>query len=509
MWQSSLQSAFASLDAASRSGSSVEGAVNQQPSSTGEARRAKASFVAQPLGDQRAWDGAGRYPLSAGPSLDEMRREAHDRHQRKERLRTVEAAGHEPSYQDNRLLSLQIDDVTDVPPPAGSTPSPVSNAQLPLVSPRKRTLAWAAKRDRRNARRRLSPPLTRRRAALKEREISATPTSTLSVVSTTPAVRQGKAPRLRSSSPPPPLRIERPGERSEMTDPSSTSASNVTNAIEQPASRRPAKRAKKPMAVLDMTVSDAFEPQTLVVSSLCTQPSSQTQSESGEQHLHNPLFVDESETEDEEISGTTAFAPSPTPAAPTRRRQVPRKRPATLSSARPRSKKSTTKSVKKVIPQRVARTTTGNAPQGRSLFTGLTFIVIGFWSKVKLYEMLIAKHDGQVIKSGTASDEDMQRVSHVICCPHADFRPDTNAVRRAMAQWCNDEPERCAGLTKRCTQGHALLVDVRWISDCIEVSIEIYCKVKPSSIIRTYLVFTQKCATKDELRPIDDYRLRL
>lgn len=347
-------------------------------------------------------------------------------------------------------------------------------------SPRKkRTLAWAAKRDRRNARRRSSPPMTRRRAALNASQNNS-------------PKEQVEQPRDDNQASVPFLPIVEPSV--DITDPSN-SDETIQDALKRGNATRKGTKSKSrnTFAQLDMTLTEPnsthqHDQDGQAASSIYDQ-SSQTESE-GERNSFRPTIPPAmssgSNTEDEQDTGliqnTAIAAADKTSRIIIRKKAVKRKRAVKQSRKVPIevANQSADNSVRPVaVQERVQKKKSKkDLLRGRPLFEGLRFVVIGYWTKVKMYTKLIEKHAGIIINASQPLansspaplqpqfnhdhlfDNNPDRITHIVYCPHGMYTPDPAIVREAISTW-KKESGKGFDLQK------IHVIESRWISDCI------------------------------------------
>ncbi|MCO5585170.1 hypothetical protein L7F22_039102 [Adiantum nelumboides] len=385
----------------------------------------------------------------------------------------------------------------------------VSSGLVEESSNKKRTLSWAEKRDRRNARRRASPPMTRRRAALVANE-------------QTEDVMQPSIPSLTN--------VET---SVDITDPSNNEKA-IQDILQRGTTGRKVAKNIKPnhsrvvLPQLDMTLTEPDSPQqndgndhsinTAAVrldndsQSRMDNQSSDTESE-GEGNEVRPTISSAissgSNTEDENemvVVHTNAAegngAVDETSRIRTRKGAIKRK--PTVKQARKEPKKIArqleieTGNNPTVIPVREKgqrKKSNKNLLKGRPLFEGLNFVIIGYWTKVRMYEKLIEKHAGTLLKAlqpitdvssppllpqfdhGHLPTTNPDRITHIVYCPHGTYTPEPGIVREAIYAW---KKEKGREFDLRNIQ----VVDSRWISDCIS-----------------------NCLRKEDLLSVNEYRI--
>ncbi|PWN33323.1 uncharacterized protein FA14DRAFT_190485 [Meira miltonrushii] len=361
---------------------------------------------------------------------------------------------------------------------------------------KKRTLAWAAKRDRRNARRRPSPPLTRRRAALVVSGNNSPSEQTEDAVQRSQDQDQTSTPFMPNTEP-----------SVDITDPSNGDKT-IQDALKRGvAGRKAAKSISRSLIPqLDMTLTEPPSPQQHdeeehalhhatapamnESQSRIHEQSSDTESD-GEGNSIRPIIPPAvssgSNTEDEhEMLSVNRNAAERGGALGVRDAPVKRKR--VVKQARKEPKKATRQPEKEAgnttekeaaVPEKSQKKKSKkNQLKGRPLFEGLVFVVIGFWTKVRMYEKLIEKHAGTLVKAsqsttgaqsapllpqfdhGHLPDANPDGITHIVYCPHGMYTPDPKIVREAISTWKKE-----AG--KSFNLQNIEVVDSRWISDCI------------------------------------------
>lgn len=400
---------------------------------------------------------------------------------------------------------------------------------------KKRNLLWAAKRDRRNARRRASPPMTRRRAALASSKIQeAVGESENRVCHTQDEINMNKSfPSIAETS-------------IDITDPSNGDQT-IQDALKHNTTTKEARKKiqshpRTALPQLDMTLTEPDLLRQYDQGSHCEdwihkdaitgergarcrnhEQSSDTETED-ERSESRPTIVraisSGSNTEEEhEIvskraeanksknaiknavggSGEKKKATKPKRSNLTRRRkeltnvaleQEEEKSAGTQQKRQEERKKSSSK-MQKRYPKEI--------PKGRPLFEGFTFVIIGFWANVEKYTKLIEKHGGKMVKvneslassasfvplspqfdhSHLPDTNPEETITHIIYCPHGTYIPDPDIVREAILRW-KKENGRDVSYQK------VGIVDSRWISDCIS-----------------------KCLRKEDLLSANEYRIQI
>lgn len=376
---------------------------------------------------------------------------------------------------------------------------------------KKRTLAWAAKRDRRNARRRPSPPLTRRRAALAATDNNSLTAQTEDVENQQQDENQALTLLMPDIEP-----------TAEITDPSNSDKTNQDSLKRDVGGRKATKTSKSALRIapqLDMTLTEPSSPQQHddPAAEDHALPSATTavinEAQSAQSRIHDQSSDTESDGEGNAVRSTVLSAISSgsntedeqemlsvnnnanegtNVLGGTSRIRVTKavKRKWVAKQGRKEPKKAVRQAEKQAgnPTEKVAVEDKGQKKRskkdllrGRPLFEGLVFVLIGYWTKVKMYEKLIEKHAGTLVKSsqpvtgapgapsapllpqfdhGHLPDANPEGITHIVYCPHSMYTPDPKIVRDAIVTWKKE-----AG--KEFNLQNIEVVDSRWISDCI------------------------------------------
>lgn len=446
----SLHDAFASLDAAS-----VENRELNDGTSLPSDESAAAGPSSRPIYavERQQWLGHGPRALCGGPTLEEMRREAlqstERARERKEKLGSsphltsfaAPQAAMGPSF-DAFPLSIpeetqKLDQVDGsvVEHPHSASPAPPSPAADGINSQRpKRTLQWAAKRNRRITRRRECPPLTRRQAQLQgcglTQETNAVPDMTVDV-----------------------------------TDPSFGSEAGEVEVERPRRETATGKRRKKQPPMLELTFTEQVQEGSGQEGNRCSPASSQTESDASRDcvtSIAHPAAaalskgkvrsressITSSETEEEmtrdEVAGTS-------------------KRLA--KQAAPRGRRLPT-AARGIAPSKERGDRHAARTRGVAIFRGLTFLLVGFWAKVKMFEGLVEKHGGNVVRAKDLADAELERLHFIVACTHTGHKPKPSEVDRWMVQLAGQGKETA---DVRSLSRTTPLIDAAWLSDCIAV----------------------------------------
>jgi hypothetical protein len=495
----SLRDAFASLDAASADRSqhsltSILGSLNDESrlSSTGLRAYRRQDDV----------DARRDRALCGGDSLEQMRKEVQERAERRaEKMRTQITF-----EQDRRLLSVQsaapsfvafpmsIEEVQDgqstnslqrdaeegststvqIPAESSSiespatTNAPTSSTSEPSEHKRKRTLQWAAKRDKRIARRRHGPPLTRSQAREQEKSDD--------VVQ--PSSEQHQ--QQESSSAPISEDLS-----ADMTDPSYGTVVVVEVEVPQKGKARAAPKRKKTPPLLDMTFTEHDIRLPNGNEAISSQRSSQTESDINSQdmivrkaaqskkqnHYDSSDTEEEEEIDDEVVQAWKRRKVAAVGQVKVRAGRKPRAaakaKPAVSGPSIPKPRISTKKH------------------KGPPLFADLTFIVFGFFAKVKLFGGLVSakylvltnmaanlngiqieKHGGIIVKAKDFSEK--SNINCIVSCTHSGYKPSSIEVDRWRSQLIKESGASVASVTSLFSD--TKMIQEQWISDCIAVS---------------------------------------
>ena len=447
----SLRDAFASLDAAS-----VENRELNDGTSLPYDESAAAGPSSRPeyTVERQQWLGHGPRALCGGSTLEEMRREAlqstERARERKERLRpaphlanfAAPQAAMGPSFDafplsiPEEVQKLDQADVSAMGHPHSASPAPPSSAADGMSSQRpKRTLQWAAKRNRRIARRRECPPFTRRQAQLQSgsltQETNAVPDMTVDV-----------------------------------TDPSFGSEAGEVEVKRPRRETAAGKRRKKQPPMLDLTFTEQLRVGSGEEGNGCSQASSQTESDTshnGVTSIARPVAVTLSHgrVQSRESSVTSSETEEEMP-----RDEVAGTSKRLAKQAAPRVRRLTTAARGKAPPSKEAREKHAARTRGVPIFNGLTFLLVGFWAKVKMFEGLVEKHGGNVVRAKDMADAELERLHFIVACTHTGHKPKPSEVDKWMAQLAGQGKETA---DVRSLSRTTPLIDAAWLSDCIAV----------------------------------------
>jgi len=426
----SLRDAFASLDAASaekRDNYLDDSYSNQFDASP----HPSALFTAQ----KQQWQSSRSRVLCGGVALKKMKKVVEDRAASSNRssahyslqqptLRDMSEQDNGPTFE-GFPLSLESEHEEEeeeeeeegeleerVPScSASAMASVISEPAEPSSQKRKRTLQWAAKRDRRIARRRQAPPLTRGQLR-QQQERGEEVESRVEMMESVPLSGSSR------------------NETAEVTDPSLGSESVETdNQARNPSSRKSRANSKKRKVapMLDLTFTEplassaAAEEEKEIEREEASPESSQTESDVTDGRsarivnrkkpslLPNPTrkkgeeSIESSETEEEERDGQREVwlprQPQETqPAAKSAEKRQARSKKAeklAKTSTRRATNIPTTKEAKESITVR-----------GSPIFQDSSFMVLGFWAKVKLFEGLVSENERLMCLVTMANEED-------------------------------------------------------------------------------------------------------
>lgn len=357
---------------------------------------------------------------------------------------------HEPEREDLEGSS-PLDDTVGV----ALTASEPSASQ----ATKKRTMQWAAKRDRRIARRRDAPPLTRSQARQRgtqgnmaeavENEISRPSTGSHDITAeiTDPSIGGDDQPEMVEEVPPAPRRQKRkkkdvPALPLTYTEPE--------EAIKAPMNRESGESS--------MTQSDSGQPAG-VINQVKGKAAASRYGAAGPAPLAD-LEVDSSDTEEEEEQQ------QPAPQAMKKRQTRPM--PDLEKSSRKKAKTGDAtkgKALKAALVPKV-KIASNKVQKGSTIFEGLRFLLFGFWSQVKLFEKLIEKHGGIVCKAKTYPEiDDANKIDYILSCTHSGHKPRPNEMTRWKGQLAGVEAEHLSQVTLLFNTTPMIQAD--WISECI------------------------------------------
>ncbi|UZJ54349.1 hypothetical protein CBS101457_003669 [Exobasidium rhododendri] len=474
----SLRAAFASLDGASaekRNGLGNDSYSHESSVRLGQARplRMSANCTAQ----KQQWKAIGCRALSGGVTLMEMRKDVEDRaaaaSAKGKKLAAStrganQIAAREPSIAGPSFMGfpMSIEETRQEEEVNLSGEQRCENVvdnheRDDLPSPKRpRTLQWAAKRDKRIARRRRGPPLTRSQARQRQDEGEGG-SGTFPPGGTT-----DKSTPLPSSN-----RSE--NETAEITDPSIGSVGaepvQTSDAKQRKSGARKMKKKKKEVPILDLTFT---EPVSNMEERLSSPLSSQTESESSIDRARtgkgrkrssvapltgkpseDPLASSDTEEEEEEEEEVLSKPPN----------NLTKHGLAARGTTRGTKSSKAAKIQGEPATIRVKKPSVG---KGSPIFEGSTFLVLGFWAKVKLFEGLIQKHGGHVVKEEAFKGaKELCGSGCVIACTHSGCKPSNVEIEKWIAHLAKGNEQEKAKVETffRKTE----FIQAEWISECI------------------------------------------